>query len=268
MNRYRVFTITGSLLLLMLSVSAYSQSQTTSNGSGRTQTKQLPAPNLDPVNPEERKPTCSTTIEQFPELRGFRLGMAVEQVQQRFPGVQFTMYSSDKLPQIVLSPVRRGFESTLDGLSVRPYSNTNIIDPRRFPGFEGVSQIELTFVNNRITTIEVDYLEAKQWRSIDDFINALTNKLNLPNAWDALKSESSDVNPSSGIRTDSKSMPCVDFQITVSMKYWVIDPDNPIGTEIKVSNGAAEKIAIEADQQRKIEAEEKEKAKKRESFKP
>lgn len=200
-------------------------------------------------------------------LRGFRLGTSIDEVQRRFPGVQFTSYSSLGVSTIVLSPVKDGYRSMLDGRSVRPYSDSNVFDTAQFPGFDDVSKIKLSFVQGEITTIEITYKDDEVWRNADDFINAVTAKLNIPNAWGALESKPAFSVNGSEMVSEFRTMQCIAFQVRISVDHWrgelrVLNPT------IQVTNAAVEEEAKEAERKQGLEAERKEKEKRREAFKP
>lgn len=136
---------------------------------------------------EEAK--CSLTVADSPELRGFRLGMPLEEVQRRFPGTTYST-SSDYLglglPRVVLGsrdpqdPIER---SLLEGRRVYVYPDVTVFDATQFPEYEGVSRITLGFVDNRVRVIELLYHDDGAWKDNEAFVKAIAERLNLPSNW-------------------------------------------------------------------------------------
>lgn len=159
---------------------------------------------------------CSLTAANAPELRGFRLGMSLEQVHARLPGLRTeyydvgpgSVYYNEKITDefgflvLKLDPVdfirmaqdniavsdydRRKYLSQ-DSISRTYYSQRPVaetmINTRRYPGFEGARQVALSFVDERIVTIRVNYDGSTQWGSLDEFVNKIAESLNLTGEW-------------------------------------------------------------------------------------
>lgn len=113
---------------------------------------------------------CALTVAQSPEVRGIRLGMSLEEVLRLFPG------SSD-------APETRSALSLADKqfgmakLTVNPdgYSSKAT--------FEGISQFEFEFLDNRLFSFYVGY-RGPEWKSVDEFIARLSESFDLPSAKD------------------------------------------------------------------------------------
>ena len=109
---------------------------------------------------------CSLKLAELPsvtELRGFRLGMTVEQVRARLPKAQ-------------LRPAGE-------------FGNTSLnIFPDYEPGidktaFEGVRTVSLEFLDGRVTSLWIGYDKSFKWQTLDEFTSGMSNALKLPNAW-------------------------------------------------------------------------------------
>lgn len=125
-----------------------------------------PRPEPTPTATPTPEPKCDLTIAQSPEIRGFRLGMTADQVLPRF----YNRYGSPLRPtgerqQISFSKYQRNLPDT--------------------PEYEGINVIYFTFIENRVTSIEVVYNNygLNLWNDTDSFIAVLLKSLILPRSW-------------------------------------------------------------------------------------
>lgn len=127
---------------------------------------------------------CSLKLADLPtiaELRGFHLGMTVDEVRARVPNVQ----------------VRRADEFGFTTFNVFPDYESGI-DKK---AFEGVRSVTLEFVDGRASMVWVGYDKTFKWQTIEEFTAGVTAALKLPNAW------------RSKFRT--RVLDCADFTLTV-----------------------------------------------------
>jgi hypothetical protein len=109
---------------------------------------------------------CSLKLTELPsvqELRGFRLGMTVEQVKARLPRVQ----------------IRPADEFGFTSLNIFPDYEPGIEKTT----FEGVRTISLEFLDGRVTSLWIGYDKSFKWQTLDEFTQAIATALKLPNAW-------------------------------------------------------------------------------------
>jgi hypothetical protein len=91
-----------------------------------------------------RSTKCTLSLAQTPEIRGFRLGMNMEQVPARFPGLNIESANeigSTKIELVFLD----GTSPSLNPKDVTNarYDSKVYINRERFGGFKGVSTIYL-----------------------------------------------------------------------------------------------------------------------------
>ncbi len=98
-----------------------------------------------------KKPQCSLTIEQAPNINGINLGMTREELKE--------LLSNVSLPS--------GEKVSVDG--------------NLSPKLMGIEKIDLYFKDNRVNSFEVNY-KNKGWRNLNEFIDEMLVKLNLPYA--------------------------------------------------------------------------------------
>ncbi len=108
---------------------------------------------------------CTLTLAQLPqsaELRGFRLGMTLEQTKGQFPFVRVQVSNKFDFH-------KQGWV-TADDLK----ENAN---------FKGVEGLSLTFLDDKLIEIGVNYDNSIEWKSEEHFSTRVGEMLKLPNAW-------------------------------------------------------------------------------------
>jgi hypothetical protein len=142
---------------------------------------------------EGRKAASRLSMSQAPDVAGLKLGMTIEQVLSLFPGSE-----TDKEIRASLSrPVNKFGVKTL------------VIHPAKFSAdkkFDGVNQIVLTFLDGRISTLNVSY-SGPVWANVNEFVSKFAQEKGLPgsDSWDA----------KSGVDNQLKTLKCSDFEISV-----------------------------------------------------
>jgi hypothetical protein len=127
--------------------------------------------------------TCKLKVENSPELRGFRLGMSLEQIRTRFPKARF-------------------YEGNFGQSRLELQSNVlQEADPEKF---RGVETIFLDLLDGRVVSVSATYDGAVKWQSIAQFAAAVSEALKLPPAWEA---------------DQSGRMNCDGFQIFVNTNH-------------------------------------------------
>lgn len=116
-----------------------------------------------------------------PELRGFRVGMTVEQVKARLPKFQLR------------HPDEFGFTS----LNIFPDYEPGIDKA----AFAGVRTVSLDFLDGRVFLVWIGYDKTFKWQTIDEFVSGIGAVLKLPDAW------------RSKFRT--RLLDCADFSVAV-----------------------------------------------------
>jgi hypothetical protein len=140
---------------------------------------------------------CALTLEQAPELRGFRLGMNLEQIQRRFQGFPNPPANEFGLATVIIDPTVRN--------EVRSNTGYTFIDASRYPDFNGVDRIYLKIVDGHVAEIEVYYKNDLNWRSVDDFVARTSESLNLRGSWRTQNE-------------DYKSLSCSGFSVYAGIK--------------------------------------------------
>jgi hypothetical protein len=98
-----------------------------------------------------------------PELRGFRVGMTVEQVKARLPKLQIRPADEFGVTSVNIFP---DYESGIDKTA-----------------FEGVRSISLDVLDGRVFSIWIGYDKTFKWQTIDEYVTGITTALKLSNSW-------------------------------------------------------------------------------------
>lgn len=109
---------------------------------------------------------CSLKLAELPaaaELRGFRVGMTIEQVRARVPKIQLRPADEFGFTSHNIFP---DYEPGIDKAS-----------------FEGVRTVSLDFLDGRVFSIWVGYDKSFKWQTLDEFVSGMAGALKLPNSW-------------------------------------------------------------------------------------
>ena len=116
------------------------------------------------ISAQEAK--CSLKLADLPsisELRGFHIGMTIDQVKARFPNIR----------------LRPADEFGFTALNIFPDYETGIDKA----AFAGVRSISLEFVDGRVSSVWIGYDKTFKWQTLEEFEAGMTAALKLPNAW-------------------------------------------------------------------------------------
>jgi hypothetical protein len=118
-----------------------------------------------------------------PELKGFHLGMTMEQAKAH-------------VPQIVFGPT--------DLLGSSKTTINPGFDPRADKSkFQDVRSISLDFLDGRLVSLWIGYDSNFKWTGVAEFVAGISQSLSLPNAWIEW-------------RVRGRQMRCTDFELTVT----------------------------------------------------
>lgn len=202
---------------------------------------------------------CKLNLSQAPKLRGFYLGMTLDDVLARYAGLLAPKGTDRYGKSIINFEVRSGGDKDLLNHSKGAYINV-----LRYPEFDGVSLVRLTFINFNVSEIRVSYRDPAHWDSHDDFAATVAKQLKLTGAWQQNIEISADE-----FVNKTKTLNCKGFSATAGIlyeprSYSVGNALLPISAFIAILDVEAEAAAI--DRARSKEADEKET--KRKVFKP
>jgi outer membrane protein len=153
----------------------------------------------NPTSPEAKPaPSCSLTTTQAPELGGLRLGMTEAQLKQLVPSI--TVAAADEV-----------------GVSRAELKSTNLSRLPQFSSFfEGVEDIQLEFVDARLSFIRVAYPVTNKWASKDEFLAQVAPKFQMRGAWKAFYDwQNKDVRDSEDLR--DLGIECEGFRLSVGI---------------------------------------------------
>ena len=120
-------------------------------------------------------------LAQPAELRGFRVGMTMEEVRARLPKSRFPRADEFGFASMNIFP---DYEPGIDKKS-----------------FEGVRTVSLDFLDNRVSAVWVGYDKTFKWQTVDEFVQGITAALKLPDSWRT--------------KFRSRLLDCADFTVAV-----------------------------------------------------
>src|SRR5215831_2746201 len=217
-------------------------------------------------NIESKGPKCSLKLDQSPQLRGFSMGMTQDQVLRRLPGV-----STEKPDKYGLARLRISIINTsgviktsahdkpvqLDITATPGDGSAFVLDGPKFPDLKGVRKLQMRFIDGRLSYLQIAYDDSSKWDSIDQFVEAISTKLNLPSQWQAPAESAGD--------GQDKELRCDAFVISASVAG---DPaDTQAGPEIILQDLAAWN-AMSKRQNDSFDKAKREEEEKRKAFKP
>ena len=126
---------------------------------------------------------CTLTVEQAPELRGFRLGMTTEEIRARFPGALVR---------------QMGFGSSSAQLTQAAFGQGNA------DAYKGVNDINLLFLDDHLAYLAVGYDQTVPWKNAGQFAARVSEFLKLPDAW------------RDGAGNGNKVLTCAGFDVIVT----------------------------------------------------
>jgi len=215
---------------------------------------------------ETKQAKCTLAIDRAPELRGLRVGATQASVLARFPGV--SVGKPDKLGvtqlrltvidsgAVVKSVASREKPVRLDMTSLQGEEGAFTVDAAKFPALKGVARIQLRFLDNRLSNIQIAYDDSIKWVSVEDFIETVSNILKLPTEWQV---------PAEAESQSEKELRCEDFVITAHVGSEA--SDTRIGAQLTVEDLTASKTIQKRQDDLKEKAQQTEDAK-RKNFKP
>jgi hypothetical protein len=158
-----------------------------------------------------QQPTCA--LKQAPEFNGFHLGMTALDVKDRLADTDL-------------------FDSKLSGVNKIGAQAVEILGSELKDEYaEGIDNINLTFVDKRLTVIKVTYNDGATWRNAQDFFKQVAGKLGLPQ------------DPTSGATRGSRGngkyrFECAGFAVTLAYSFGV-------SPSVTISNTVAQKLVDE-----------------------
>jgi hypothetical protein len=114
---------------------------------------------------------CTLTRDQFPEIRGIRLGMSTDQLLRLFPEEA----NRARIDQAITASKQAGAYGVgrFDLWPEKAAPN---------PRLEGVNYITIELIDQRVTSFNVTYI-GPEWKTVDQFVTRLSEGLRLPLAF-------------------------------------------------------------------------------------
>ena len=131
----------------------------------------VPAPNLQPYGGHDPS--------QSPEIRGFRLGMSLNEVLNRFGGMHAPTANADGRSFIRVNKFGASVAGTWEPdfpSGSGPVSNTSSMEELR--------SLEFVFLDTAVSSIRIEYDGSVKWNSLDEFTRKISELLGLSGTWE------------------------------------------------------------------------------------
>lgn len=122
---------------------------------------------------------CTVPFEQSPEVRGFRLGMSLSDIQKRFAG--FPSVSANQLGVATIE-ISRGYVKNVLNEPIGDNVVTSL-SASSFPELTELKHVELKLLDGRLIEITVFYPNDIKWQSADEFVQKTSEALKLNGTW-------------------------------------------------------------------------------------
>ena len=194
------------------------------------------------------------------------MGMTQDQVLRRLPGVTIEKPDKYGLARLRLSIIDPSgvIKTSVREKAVQPDITATpedgsafVLDSTRFPELKGVRKVQMRFIDSRLSYLQIAYDDSSKWESVDQFVQAVSTKLNLPSQWQLPADSSAD--------SQDKELRCEGFVISANLQGDAADTH--IGPEIILEDSAAWS-AMSKRQNDTVEKAKREEEEKRKAFKP
>ena len=106
-------------------------------------------------------------MDTAPTIRGLKLGQNLEQVKAVLPTL-----------------LKAGSNATRDPGIGALESRVNVNTPEYLPAFEGVEQVRVLFLDDRLVQMNFLYDRNVRWQREKDFTSKISESLKMPNVWE------------------------------------------------------------------------------------
>ena len=122
---------------------------------------------------------CTVPLEQSPELRGFRLGMSLSDIQKRFSGFPSVSANQFGVATVEISP------DYIDNSLNEPIGDdvVSLLSASSFPELKQQKHVQLKLLDGRLIGITVFYSNDIKWQSADEFVAKTAEILKLNGTW-------------------------------------------------------------------------------------
>lgn len=191
-------------------------------------------------------PKCTLDLAQSPELRGFRLGMTVEQVLARVPNLRTQLAERNNEDGWHYAEMGRDDLPSDD----REYFNRGAVE----------------FVDGRLSYIEIGYTQVSS--NLEEFTKTIAKNFNLPDAWRPSQRMSRlnilEMLTKGREPLESKTLDCNGFHVSTMIEVQYLGGSGPLSNYTSPHVQIEDTVAAQLLAKRRKERDEKERGK----FKP
>jgi hypothetical protein len=176
---------------------------------------------------------CTLTADQIPEIRGLRLGMPRQEIDSSYPNAfQISNSLSSHEEDLGLKEFNQLFpfaadkERHLKVYRASSGSSSQSLDADKYPRFEGIWSLMLTFVDDRLEVITMDYVQSTDPEFPKVFRQRTLESLGLTSFtnWTNGKNIDSSLDSFSQVETVRDTLMCDGLE--VSLQTWSSEGPN------------------------------------------
>jgi len=133
---------------------------------------------------------CALEMDTTPDIRGFRLGMTLDQLNERFPHLLkpvvnkygYSMVVIDKEdPPNPIPAIRR--RSPVSGVFSESVVEETYLSGKYDNAFSGVERAYLEFVDAKLKKFRVVYANDVKWNSVDEYVQKVSEGIGTNASW-------------------------------------------------------------------------------------
>ena len=159
---------------------------------------------------------CALEMDKIPDIRGFRLGMTLDQLKKRFPhlpepavnkyGYSMVVIDKEDPPNPIPAIHRR---SPVSGVFSESSVEETYVSGKYDNAFSGVERAYLEFVDAKLKKFRVVYANDVKWNSVDEYVQKVSEGFGTDASWKKVTEDHRNLNCSNGffihagITTDS-----------------------------------------------------------------
>lgn len=117
---------------------------------------------------------CELTPANAPELRGFKLGMTLQEIKQKYPNMPSVSANEYGLGKIYFDR---------DGKNQESKNGFTFINSNNYKEFEGTKRVYLEVVDEKVAEITIVYTNEIKWKSDDEFVKKTAESLGITGSW-------------------------------------------------------------------------------------
>jgi hypothetical protein len=134
-------------------------------------------------------------MDKTPDIRGFRLGMTLDQLNERFPhhlkpavnkyGYSMVVIDREDPP----NPIPAIHRSPISGVFSESVVEETYLSGKYDNAFSGVERAYLEFVDAKLKKFRVVYANDVKWNSVDEYVQKVSESIGTDASWEKVNED-------------------------------------------------------------------------------